>query len=105
MNDIKPATKIWIHIQREPQAVGEMAPVVQSCVDFILRGCLTTSEDFANAEFISTTKGWHPSRFLIEGDSDCDETDAETSGAEFGENEAGWVDDRSAPIHMRADPK
>ena len=49
--------------------------------------------------------GIHPSSSSRVTDSDCDETDAETSGAEFGENEAGWVDDRSAPIHMRADPK
>jgi hypothetical protein len=103
-NDIKPA-KIWINIQRVlPQTAGEMAPIVQSYVDIILRGYLTISEELAH-EFISTrTKGWHPSELIV-GASGCHETDAETTDDEFDENEVVWVDDRLDPIYMRADPE
>lgn len=55
---------------------------------------------------ISTTNGWHPPE-LIEGGSDCDETDAETNNdANVEGNEVVWIeDDRLDPIYMRADPE
>jgi hypothetical protein len=89
--------KMWVYIQRRPVPVSLEFPVAQSYLDIILRGCLTISEEFA-AEFVTTTRGWHPVDF--------------TSNKEYcpggddshGINRVGyWVNDRDTPLYARAD--
>ena len=66
----------------------------------MLRGCLTISDKFA-AEFIETTKGWHPAELF----NDDESSDASMSDhSESDDLEIGWwVDDREDPLYVRAD--
>ena len=112
------SVKIWMYLQQDLEPPSKDAPIVQSYVDTILRGCLTISDDFAE-HFITDTKGWTPSEIEVlldstdddtdDGDTstmeddntDNDNTDASSLSSE-GEN-VSWVDDRHDPIYRRGD--
>lgn len=88
---------IWVYVPQTPLPAAEEAPIVQSYVDTILRGCLHISEEFAK-EFVATTKGWSKEELLNETDS---ESDSSVSGDE--DEEIHWIDDRHDPIYIRGD--
>lgn len=98
----KDTLRIWVYVQCDPKPPTPEHPIVQTYVDTILRGCLDISEEFA-AEFIATTKGWHPEEFQeIEEFSDCEEI----ANCDSCQSSQGgyWVDDRHDPIYIRGDP-
>jgi len=72
---------VWIYVQKCAVPSDISHPIPQSYVDIILRGCLSISPDFAKS-FIDTTSGWQSDH-----------------------NVTNWVDDRSDPIYIRADPE
>jgi hypothetical protein len=85
-------------------------PITQSYVDIIMRGCLSISHDFATG-FLRTTHGWwnddHHGPLTR---SDVATTTAVGGGSEIGEEEEDgrhnhhtWVNDRHAPMYVRAD--
>ena len=104
--------KVWVYIQQAPSPVRHDAPIAQTYLDVILRGCLTISDQFAH-QFIATTRGWHVEDFH-ENDKD-DENDGDeshnpkasttpTTPTETPPVQTFWVDDRNDPIYVRADP-
>jgi hypothetical protein len=110
-DDIDPP-QIWVYIQQEPIAATETHPIVQSYLDIILRGCLTISEEFADA-FMESTVGFHPSEISDDSDNDDDDYDQSSSENDDDEDEENgmsssddsehWIDDRHDPIYVRAD--
>lgn len=76
---------VWIYVQRRPVLADPSAPIVQSYVDVILRGCLGISEEFAR-HFLETTHGWWHEDGVVDG------VDHHT-----------WVNDRHSPLYVRAD--
>ena len=83
---------IWVYVQQEFQPVSEDAPICQSYVDIILRGCLTISNDFSR-DFLLTTRGWHH-HDMHNPDDDTKEGCSES---------VHWIDDRHNPRYVRAD--
>ena len=108
--EFKKPSKIWIYVQQDLTPAGRNHPIAQSYVDIILRGCLSISEEFAH-EFIATTKGWHPKElnadrvrdYSTHEESACDDDDDDD--VESNGDELPWVDDRSDPLYVRADPE
>ena len=124
--------KIWMYMQRELAPPAADAPIAQSYVDTILRGCLTISEDFAH-QFLRHTKGWTPNELLLDDDMDSDNSDDEenddsendnestdmdtsssdtdsvssstnsSSSQELSQDNVYWVNDRHNPIYSRGD--
>lgn len=97
--DLNDNIRIWVYVPQRPMAPTPEYPIVQSYVDTILRGCLSISEQFAH-DFISTTKGWHP--------SELEEVGIQNSHTHYGEEdnsepEVQWVNDRESPIYIRGD--
>jgi len=84
---------VWVYRDQASCPVQREAPIAQSYLDVILRGCCTISDDFARA-FLTTTRGWHAR------DLDKDEDD-DTIVAD--ETITFWVNDRHQPIYTRAD--
>jgi hypothetical protein len=84
--------RLWVYVPRTEEPPAEEAPIVQSYLDTILRGCLSISERFAK-EFIRTTKGWHPEEW--------EDGDAAASD----DSVVVWVDDRHQPVYSRGDPQ
>ena len=98
-------------------------PITQSYVDIIMRGCLSISHDFAR-KFLQTTHGWWHDD--APRNQSADEIGAEESSAVGVKSEGGivdlgvgdarwridaeeegphhtWVNDRRAPMYVRAD--
>jgi cation transport regulator ChaC len=95
------AIQIWVYVQRVIQPPTADHPIVQTYVDTILRGCLSISKEFA-AEFISSTKGWHPTEL---SDDEDGVPSAEASDDSDDESVEGiWVNDRQHPVYIRGDP-
>lgn len=80
---------IWVYVQQDPQPISKDAPICQSYVDVVLRGCLTISEDFLR-DFLLTTRGWHHYDFHDIDKAGCSES-------------VHWIDDRHDPRYVRAD--
>lgn len=85
--------KVWVYAQNSPAPINPACPLAQTYVDIIMRGCLTISTDFCR-EFLQTTRGWTV--------HDFDDTAAEADSAN--NTTTYWVDDRHAPLYVRADP-
>ena len=127
-NDIN----VWVYVQQAPAPIQCDAPIAQSYLDVILRGCLTISKQFAH-HFIETTRGWSVGDFdggrnyvcVVGQQSGTNEKqkrdvvsqqDGETSltamsssatsanGVETEHPRTFWVDDRKNPLYVRADP-
>ena len=92
-------------------------PITQSYVDIIMRGCLSISHDFARG-FLRTTHGWwnEDHHGPLARSSDVTTTTAAAAaaagakGSEMGKEEGNvrhrhhtWVNDRHAPMYVRAD--
>ena len=98
-------------------------PITQSYVDIIMRGCLSISHDFAR-RFLQTTHGWWHDD--VPRNQSAGETGTEQSSAVEVKSEGGivdlgdgdarwridadeegphhtWVNDRRAPMYVRAD--
>ncbi|KAL7473414.1 hypothetical protein ACHAXS_013868 [Conticribra weissflogii] len=97
---------VWVYMQSVDLPPNPSFPITQSYVDIIMRGCLQISHDFAHM-FLQTTKGWW---------QDKQQKTDERSGAENeedayqspqveknGNSHHIWVDDRHAPMYVRAD--
>lgn len=100
----KHAIRVWMYMQQETDPPSDDAPIVQSYVDTILRGCLTISEEFAD-EFVTATKGWTAGE-LDEDESKSDKDSPETvavCSSKVIESEVHWINDRSDPIYSRGD--
>jgi hypothetical protein len=88
-----------VYIPKIHRTPSPEAPIAQTYVDTILRGCLSISEEFAR-EFLLSTKGWHPAELDdINDDDDDDDNDSRMSAESAGH----WVDDRDEPIYPRGD--
>jgi hypothetical protein len=85
---------VWVYVQQELGRASEDCPIAQTYLDVILRGCLSISEDFAR-DFVRTTRGWHLD----------DHEHAEQEHHHHDSAKVHWVDDRSQPIYVRADPE
>lgn len=86
---------IWVYVQQEPGRASGDCPIAQTYVDVMLRGCLSISEDFAR-DFVQTTRGWHL--------NDHEDEHAKEH-TDLAEHHVHWVDDRTQPIYVRADPE
>ena len=87
-NDNESEIKVWVYVIRRALPPNRVYPIAQSYVDIILQGCHTVAPGFAN-DFVKTTQGWEAT-----ADNDDDDLD----------NTACWVNDRSKPLYIRADP-
>ena len=99
------AIRVWMYMQQETTPPSDDAPIVQSYVDTILRGCLTISEGFAD-EFITKTKGWTPNELVEEEDVEIEDASMESrsvSSIEVTKDDVHWVNDRQDPIYRRGD--
>ena len=93
---------IWVYVpQKDFQPVSDSAPICQSYVDIILRGCLTISTDFSR-DFLLTTRGWHQHDFLHHHHHDDDDDD-DAHRKEGCSESVHWIDDRHCPRYVRAD--
>jgi hypothetical protein len=102
--EMKVDVKIWMYIQHDLAPPSDDAPIAQSYLDTILRGCLSISDDFAE-QMIETTKGWTPAE-IEDDESSMEETGGSCSGDSVNStssSEVYWVNDRHNPIYSRCD--
>ncbi|KAL7544002.1 hypothetical protein ACHAXR_013431 [Thalassiosira sp. AJA248-18] len=100
---------VWVYVQSENYPAERSFPITQSYVDIIMRGCLSVSHDFAR-RFLETTHGWwhdgndhernKRERVVVADDA----TKINTGAMEYSiEKHHTWVNDRHAPMYVRAD--
>lgn len=106
--------KIWMYVPKVIEPPSPEAPIAQSYVDTILRGCLTISEDFAH-EFVSKTVGWAPQEIyqdevdeIYKNETKWDDDDASIRSDDYQlqnqtQSDIHWVNDRHNPIYWRGD--
>ena len=82
--------KIWIYEPQKFCLPTPDAPIAQTYVDTILRGCLSISEEFA-INFLTTTRGWSTVDL------------AEEHNDNLRKGDVWWTDDRIRPIYLRGD--
>mmetsp|Transcript_6831 Transcript_6831/g.11984 ORF Transcript_6831/g.11984 Transcript_6831/m.11984 type:complete len:328 (+) Transcript_6831:146-1129(+) len=102
---------VWVYVQSENFPAERSFPITQSYLDIIMRGCLSISHDFAR-RFLETTHGWWHDGLLDEKDhetgteqilEDEQKTDIGKNERRSIENHHTWVNDRHAPMYVRAD--
>jgi len=97
---------VWVYVQSVDLAPNPSYPITQSYVDIIVRGCLKISHDFAQM-FLETTKGWWQDKQQNTDECSGAVNEVDTYQSAQGEkNEDShhiWVDDRHAPMYVRAD--
>ena len=102
---------VWVYMQSIDLPPNRSFPITQSYVDIIMRGCLSISHDFAR-RYLQTTQGWwHDGQ--QSDDSKSFEASSETGGnsprscprdvKQCMDNHHTWVNDRHAPMYVRAD--
>ena len=107
-DELEADINIWMYHQQDLQPPSPEAPIAQSYVDTILRGCLSISEDFAE-KFIADTKGWTPSEVDDYEENDNISVEEQSSSSDSSvnsnssDNEVYWVNDRHDPIYTRGD--
>ncbi|KAL7557191.1 hypothetical protein ACA910_001197 [Epithemia clementina (nom. ined.)] len=94
---------VWVYVPEKTRPPTKCHPIAQSYVDTILRGCLATGGEDLCAEFLETTKGWHPEELEEETDSSSSSEEEDTDEEE--EVVALWINDRSNPVYQRGDPQ
>jgi hypothetical protein len=108
----KHSIKIWMYLQQKTDPPSNDAPIVQSYVDTILRGCLSISQRFAH-EFIVNTKGWTPNELEWDdddnfgvsenGNDSMDDGTMNSSCTVLTQDDVHWLNDRHDPIYSRGD--
>lgn len=97
---------VWVYVQSVDLPPNPSYPITQSYVDIIMRGCLKISHDFAQM-FLQTTKGWLQDEQQYTDESSGAESKVSTyHSARVEKNEDShhiWVNDRHAPMYVRAD--
>ena len=86
---------VWVYEQNENLPAQRSFPITQSYLDIIIRGCMSISLDFAR-RFLETTHGfWHDK-------SEEKDTNNEDQSNNINSHHT-WVNDRNAPMYVRAD--
>jgi len=85
---------IWVYVPQKSESATEDAPIYQSYIDVILRGCLSISPEFAR-EFLLTTSGWHQEHLHEDHHS--------RSSSSSSSSCVHWINDRHNPRYVRAD--
>ena len=101
---------VWVYIPSVDLPPDRMYPIPQTYVDIIMRGCLSISTDFAR-RFLETTRGWwneghNPKKTELGATTTADLESNEmeqTSDKNDRIRHHTWVNDRHAPMYLRAD--
>lgn len=106
MMDPEAGTHVWVYVPDDSFTGAATAdfPILQSYLDICMRGCLDISPAFLQ-EFLSTTRGWHPTE-ILELQKERKDT-LESAGIPNELHDpwllGSWSDDRHDPIYVRAD--